>query len=281
MVAQLAAQRGGDHAQLLVAGLVAALVVDGLEVVEVDQQAGERRPGAARAGDLLARAQVQRAVVDQPGERVGGGGDARRAGRPRRCGRPRPRARRSPRSVRRSSSVTRRISVKPTDSAPLSSPFHTIGTPAAVWMPPSDSWAVSISVWYALVTNGSPGRQHAPGDALAAAEDDPGPAPGRRCGRPWRRRRPTRRRGRRRPARRPWRGRLRARTSRAPRRARATTPRATAARLSAASRSARAARRCSDSSRASAAAAWLASVSARAIASASKSRGSWLMRMAT
>ena len=59
-------------------------------------------------------------------------------------------------SVRRSSSVTRRISVKPTDSAPLSSPSHTIGTPAAVWISPSDSCAVSISVRYALVTNGLP-----------------------------------------------------------------------------------------------------------------------------
>jgi hypothetical protein len=56
VVAQHGAQRPGDGAQLLVAGLVAALVVDGLEVVEVEQQAGERRAGPAGARDLLARA---------------------------------------------------------------------------------------------------------------------------------------------------------------------------------------------------------------------------------
>ena len=49
VVAQLAAQRDGDLAQLLVAGLVAAVVVDGLEVVEVDQHAGQRCALAPRA----------------------------------------------------------------------------------------------------------------------------------------------------------------------------------------------------------------------------------------
>ena len=72
VIAQLGAQRVGDRPQLLVAGLVAALVVDGLEVVEVDQQAGERRAGAAGAEISSRGAQVQRAVVDQAGERVGG-----------------------------------------------------------------------------------------------------------------------------------------------------------------------------------------------------------------
>ena len=73
VVAQLAAQRGGDQAQLLVAGLVAPIVVDRLEVVEVEQQADERRVLAAGARDLLAHADVQRAVVGQAGEGVGGG----------------------------------------------------------------------------------------------------------------------------------------------------------------------------------------------------------------
>ena len=76
VVAQLAAHRLGDRAQDVVPGQVAVLVVDRLEVVEVEQQAGQRGAGAARAGDLLAHAQVQRAVVEQPGQGVGDRGEA-------------------------------------------------------------------------------------------------------------------------------------------------------------------------------------------------------------
>jgi hypothetical protein len=76
VVAQLAAQGIGHDPQPFVAGLVALVIVDGLEVVEIEQQAGERRAGAAGAGDLLAHAQLQGAVVDEAREGVGGRRDA-------------------------------------------------------------------------------------------------------------------------------------------------------------------------------------------------------------
>ena len=71
--AQLALQHAGDAAQQLVAGGVAARVVDALEVVEVEDHGAERVPVAARAGDLLADAQLHRAVVEDAGQRVGAG----------------------------------------------------------------------------------------------------------------------------------------------------------------------------------------------------------------
>ena len=69
--AHLGAQRVGDAPQQLVAGGVAELVVDPLEVVEVDQHAAERLLLARRARDLLAHAHLHRPVVEQPGQRVG------------------------------------------------------------------------------------------------------------------------------------------------------------------------------------------------------------------
>jgi hypothetical protein len=70
---ELELQRVGDRAQQLVAGGVAAGVVDRLEVVEVEDHGAERRAVAARAGDLLADADLHRAVVEDAGERVGAG----------------------------------------------------------------------------------------------------------------------------------------------------------------------------------------------------------------
>ena len=117
VVAQLAAQRRGDHSQLLVARLVAAVVVDRLEVVEVDQEADQRRAVAAGARDLLAHADVQRAVVRQAREGVRGG---RHAGLLVGLGVAAGHA--CQRGDRLEGAqvvaVTRRISVKPTDSAP-------------------------------------------------------------------------------------------------------------------------------------------------------------------
>ena len=86
--ADAAAQRGADAAQDLVAGQVAVLLVDALEVVEVDQHQRGRLGGAAgRAADLAPELLVQRGVVEAAGQRVG----LRRAGEHgvggRRCGR--------------------------------------------------------------------------------------------------------------------------------------------------------------------------------------------------
>ncbi len=72
------ADRLRKRLQALVAGLVAVLVVDGLEVVEVDEHERERRRGAADALELAREVLVERAVVAQPGERVGDG-DLRQA----------------------------------------------------------------------------------------------------------------------------------------------------------------------------------------------------------
>jgi hypothetical protein len=53
---------------------VALEVVDALEVVEVDDHAGQRVLVAARAGDLLADADLHRAVVEEAGQRIGASG---------------------------------------------------------------------------------------------------------------------------------------------------------------------------------------------------------------
>ena len=75
--ADAAAQRGADAAQHLVAGQVAVLLVDLLEVVEVDQHERGRLGGAAGGAlDLAPELLVQRGVVEAAGERVG----LRRAG---------------------------------------------------------------------------------------------------------------------------------------------------------------------------------------------------------
>ena len=70
VLADLRAQRVRDAPQQRVAGGMAVLVVDALEVVEVDQHAAQRLAVAGRAGDLLADADLHRAVVEQPGEGV-------------------------------------------------------------------------------------------------------------------------------------------------------------------------------------------------------------------
>ena len=67
----LGAQRIRDAPQQRVAGGMAVLVVDALEVVEVDQHAAQRLAVARRAGDLLPDPHLHRAVVEQPGEGVG------------------------------------------------------------------------------------------------------------------------------------------------------------------------------------------------------------------
>ena len=72
----LGAQRVRDASQQLVAGGMAELVVDALEVVEVDQHAAQGLVVARRAGDLLPHPHLHRAVVEQPRERVGAGGRA-------------------------------------------------------------------------------------------------------------------------------------------------------------------------------------------------------------
>ena len=66
------AQRGGDGGQHDVAALVAERVVDRLEVVDVEQRERERPLVAQRAGELLAQALVEGAVVGQARERIGG-----------------------------------------------------------------------------------------------------------------------------------------------------------------------------------------------------------------
>ena len=65
---QLAAQRVGEQLQRLVARVVAARVVDGLEVVQVAEQQRE----AGSPFDLAHQPGAERAPVGQPGERVVG-----------------------------------------------------------------------------------------------------------------------------------------------------------------------------------------------------------------
>ena len=66
----------GEGDERVVAGRVAVAVVDLLEVVDVDHQRRERLAAAAGAGELVARALLERAPVEQAGERIGGGGVA-------------------------------------------------------------------------------------------------------------------------------------------------------------------------------------------------------------
>ena len=70
-----AAPRGPDRVgqglQALVAGLVAVGVVDGLEVVEVEEDQRQRHAGAAHALQLARDVLVEGAVVAQARERIG------------------------------------------------------------------------------------------------------------------------------------------------------------------------------------------------------------------
>ena len=65
--------RGGQRLQALVAGLVAVRVVDGLEVVDVDEHERQRHAGAGHDLQLARDVLVEGAVVAQAGERVGDG----------------------------------------------------------------------------------------------------------------------------------------------------------------------------------------------------------------
>ena len=97
---QVRAERLGDAAQHDVAGGVAVGVVDGLEVVDVDERDRQRALVAAGALDLGEQGGQQRAAVRDAGQAVDGrevlglgegGGDAV-DGPPRRPSRPLPRA---------------------------------------------------------------------------------------------------------------------------------------------------------------------------------------------
>ena len=70
-LADLGAHPAGQLDQHRVADLVAVLVVDGLEPVEVEHQRGERPAEPGRALDLVAEADREVAVVPQAGQRVG------------------------------------------------------------------------------------------------------------------------------------------------------------------------------------------------------------------
>ena len=69
-VADHAAQPVGDLGEHLVAGGVPEAVVDGLELVEVDEQQPDRAGGAGLAGQRLPDAFHQPRPVRQPGQRV-------------------------------------------------------------------------------------------------------------------------------------------------------------------------------------------------------------------
>ena len=69
-VADRAAQPVGDLGEHLVAGGVPEAVVDGLELVEVDEQQPDRAGGAGLAGQRLPDALHQPGPVRQPGQRV-------------------------------------------------------------------------------------------------------------------------------------------------------------------------------------------------------------------
>ena len=56
-----------------VAGLVAVLVVEGLEVVEVEQRQAQRAAVAAGTRELALEVLVPHAPVREPGQRVGAG----------------------------------------------------------------------------------------------------------------------------------------------------------------------------------------------------------------
>ena len=119
--AELAHERLHDLAQHRVAGLVAVVVVDELEVVEVDQQARERPAGAHRAADLLVQAPAHRAVVHAAGHRVGArlGARAHERERRRRLIDER-RCASSTARWRRSASETRRTSITTASTSPRS-----------------------------------------------------------------------------------------------------------------------------------------------------------------
>ena len=68
--AQAVGQARGEAAEQLVAGLVAQAVVDDLELVEIDEEDGERRAGPLRAGQRVRQAVEEERPVGQPGERV-------------------------------------------------------------------------------------------------------------------------------------------------------------------------------------------------------------------
>ena len=115
---------------------------------------------APRAGDLLADADLHRAVVEQPGQRVGAGGlldllvglgvvagDGGEVG---------DRLERPP--VLLADPPHR---VQPTDSAPRSSSFHAIGTAIAVVNAPMHRWPGRVDVAPIVVG----------GEALAAGSD--------------------------------------------------------------------------------------------------------------
>ena len=68
--ADAAAEAGGHRRQEPVAGGVAEAVVDGLEVVEVDEQHGAEVAGAAAAVEGVLHPVAEQAAVGQPGERV-------------------------------------------------------------------------------------------------------------------------------------------------------------------------------------------------------------------
>ena len=72
--AQLRAPGGGGRGEQLVAGLVAVVVVEGLEAVEVEHRQAQLPAVAARPRDLALEVLVPHAAVRQPGQRVGARG---------------------------------------------------------------------------------------------------------------------------------------------------------------------------------------------------------------
>src|SRR4029078_8403049 len=64
------AQRLGGPAECRIPGQVAVAVVDQLEVVDVDQGDVDQAAGAGGPGQLLPQPLVERAVVEQAGQRV-------------------------------------------------------------------------------------------------------------------------------------------------------------------------------------------------------------------
>ena len=70
VLAQVQAQALGRGLQQFVAGLVAVLVVDGLEAVEVQEHDGADAFGAVRALQRVRQARVQQQAVGQVGQRV-------------------------------------------------------------------------------------------------------------------------------------------------------------------------------------------------------------------
>ena len=96
--AQVAAQQLGEGPQCLVAGGMAAAVVDALEVVEVGEEERQRRVEPARTGDLALERLDEATAVHEARQRVG---DAPARGRPGGAGRSRARSRPARRATRR------------------------------------------------------------------------------------------------------------------------------------------------------------------------------------